>query len=128
MIKMRLVPQIPNSCERARSWSSLALDGELSAFERAMLDAHLARCAGCRAYADDVHGATALLRVSEPERPSRPIPIPSRARAHGGVRSVFALAAAASIFVTAGLFGVMHTLGAGDEPLLRARPQASQLR
>ena len=37
----------PATCERARAWSRCALDGELSELERALLDAHLARCADC---------------------------------------------------------------------------------
>ena len=118
---MRLVRHISNACDRAREWSSLAVDGELSGFERALLDAHLERCEDCRAFTAGVGDATALLRASAPERPSRPIAIPGRARPRTSVRSVLALAAAASIFVTAGLFGVMHSLGTGSQPLLRQR-------
>jgi hypothetical protein len=116
---MRLVRYIPNACDRAREWSSLALDGELSGFEQALLDAHLGRCAECRAFTEGVGETTELLRASEPARPSNPIRIPSRARPHVGVRRVFALAAAASIFVTAGLFGVMHSFAPGTQPLIR---------
>src|SRR3954454_14838294 len=126
---MRLVPHISNACDRAREWGSLALDGELSGFEQALLDAHLERCDDCRAFMAGVGDATTLLRGSAPERPSRPISIPSRARSGVGLRNVLALAAAASIFVTAGLFGVMHSLGTGPQPLLtqRAVHQSLQL-
>jgi predicted anti-sigma-YlaC factor YlaD len=120
---MRLVRHISNACDRAREWSSLAVDGELSGFERALLDAHLERCEDCRVFRAGVTDATALLRASSPERPSRPIAIPGRARPRTpSVRNVLALAAAASIFVTAGLFGAMHSLGTGSQPLLRQRP------
>jgi predicted anti-sigma-YlaC factor YlaD len=119
---MRLVRHLSNACDRAREWSSLALDGELSGFEQALLDAHLERCEDCRAFTAGVGDTTALLRDSMPERPSRPIAIPGRARPRTtGVRNVLALAAAASIFVTAGLFGVMHSLGTDSQPLLRQR-------
>ena len=116
---MHLVRHLPNACDRAREWASLALDGELSGFEQALLDAHLGRCADCRAFATDLGDATGLLRSSVPERPSTPISIPGRLRPQTRVRNVLALAAAASVFVTAGLFGVMHSFGPTAQPLLR---------
>jgi hypothetical protein len=116
---MHLVRHLPNACDRAREWASLALDGELSGFEQALLDAHLGRCADCRAFVTDVGDVTDLLRSSEPERPSTPISIPGRLRPHTRVRNVLALAAAASVFVTAGLFGVMHSFDSSTQPLLR---------
>ena len=61
------------TCEREREWISLALDGELSDFEHVMMAAHLARCAGCRAYAEDVRAFTTSLRSAPPERLEAPI-------------------------------------------------------
>jgi predicted anti-sigma-YlaC factor YlaD len=55
-------------CERARLWASLRLDGELSELEGALLDAHLARCAGCRAVADGFGASTTALRSAPLER------------------------------------------------------------
>lgn len=55
-------------CERARFWASLQLDGELSELESALLDAHLARCAGCRAVADSFDASTTALRAAPLER------------------------------------------------------------
>jgi predicted anti-sigma-YlaC factor YlaD len=55
-------------CDRARFWASLRLDGELSELEGALLDAHLARCAGCRAVADGFDASTAALRSAPLER------------------------------------------------------------
>ena len=115
---MHLVRHLPNACDRAREWASLALDGELSGFEQALLDAHLGRCADCRAFVTDVGDVTGLLRASTPERPSTPIAIPGRLRPQTRVRNVLALAGAASIFVTAGLVGVMHSFGSTAQPLL----------
>jgi anti-sigma factor RsiW len=57
-------------CERARLWASLRLDGELSELEGALLDAHLARCAGCRVVADGFVASTTALRSAPPERPA----------------------------------------------------------
>ena len=46
---MSVLPRPSLPCERAREWASLRLDGELSQFESAMLESHLARCAACQA-------------------------------------------------------------------------------
>jgi predicted anti-sigma-YlaC factor YlaD len=55
-------------CERARFWASLRLDGELSELEGALLDAHLARCAGCREVTDGFAASTAAVRSAPFER------------------------------------------------------------
>ena len=55
-------------CERARLWASLRLDGELSELEGALLDAHLARCDGCRAVAASFGASTSALRSAPLER------------------------------------------------------------
>jgi hypothetical protein len=90
----------PLDCERARAHTSLHLDGELSELEAAGLDAHLAGCAACRAYAVTVVGATGQLRAAAYERPTRQIVIPSlRAR----LRGLQVGAAAAAIVLAAGL-------------------------
>jgi predicted anti-sigma-YlaC factor YlaD len=54
-------------CERARRWASAELDGELSSFERALLDDHLGRCGECRTFTDSVGGLTVALRTAPPE-------------------------------------------------------------
>ncbi|MEA2425156.1 MAG: hypothetical protein QOH13_1566 [Thermoleophilaceae bacterium] len=55
-------------CERARLWASLRLDGELSELEGALLDAHVARCAGCRAVVEGFGASTTALRSAPLER------------------------------------------------------------
>jgi predicted anti-sigma-YlaC factor YlaD len=55
-------------CERARFWASLRLDGELSELEGALLDAHIAGCAGCRAVADGFAASTTALRSASLKR------------------------------------------------------------
>jgi anti-sigma factor RsiW len=52
---------------------SLLLDGELSQLERRMLDAHLAQCADCVAYSDDVSAFTDRLRYAPVLAPERPV-------------------------------------------------------
>jgi predicted anti-sigma-YlaC factor YlaD len=54
-------------CERARFWASLRLDGELSELEGALLDAHLARCAGCQGVVEGFAASTTALRSATPE-------------------------------------------------------------
>ncbi len=91
---------VPSSiaCDRFREQVSLSLDGELSQLERRMLDAHLARCASCAAFSDDLGRFTEDLRRAPFERPRNPIVVqrPRRvalARLQVGVAAAFALAA-----------------------------------
>jgi Putative zinc-finger len=51
------------ACEHARSRISLALDGALSRFERAKLDAHLAHCVACRTHETETVAFTDLVRT-----------------------------------------------------------------
>src|SRR5438046_10589321 len=51
-------------CDRARQWASLELDGELSSFERALLDNHLAGCASCAEFRAEISGLTGALRAA----------------------------------------------------------------
>jgi hypothetical protein len=55
-------------CERARFWASLRLDEELSELEGALLDAHLARCAGCHGVVEGFGTSTIVLRSAPLER------------------------------------------------------------
>jgi predicted anti-sigma-YlaC factor YlaD len=108
------------NCERARAWSSLRADGELSELELALLQAHLERCPGCRAFAQGLDGVESLLRTQPPEAPSRPISVGRtelRRRGSGSLRLLHASAALAvvatgclAVFVA----GIMHVTA--DEP------------
>jgi len=98
-------------CERTRGWVSLSLDGELSEFERALLDAHLDRCPECATFAADTRAATTLLRVAPLERPLQQISPPLVRRRIGA--SALRVAAAAAVVVGAlGLVG-STTLSSG---------------
>jgi anti-sigma factor RsiW len=105
-------------CERAREYASLALDGELSQFEHALLRAHLESCAGCRSYNGGLVATTERLRNAPLERLDRPITLPSRQRV--SFRSVQAGLAAALVVTAIGLGGLLSTLGSSDA----VRPQA----
>ena len=54
-------------CERAQVWAALAPDGELAVLERRLLDAHLAHCARCRAFAQQVAAVAAAVRGAAAE-------------------------------------------------------------
>ncbi len=74
---MRSAHQTWAACDRCREQVSLELDGELSEVERAMLRAHLARCAGCRTYWERVGAVVRLLRAASLEHPEK-VPVPAR--------------------------------------------------
>jgi anti-sigma factor RsiW len=92
-------------CARSREWSSLRADGELSELEAALLDAHLGRCAECRAFAASLDGVVTALRGATRERPA---PIAIRApRDRGRVfPAMIAVALVALAAVVGSIVGV----------------------
>jgi len=86
-------------CRRAHEWISLRADGELSAFEEALLDAHLAECEACRAFSLGVLATTRELRLAPLAPLERPVALPPRRRVvmrplSAGAAAVAAAAAA----------------------------------
>src|SRR5689334_951103 len=57
-------------CDEVREAISAAADGEASPLERSMIDTHLARCAGCAAFAGAVEQLDRRLRI----RPAETVP------------------------------------------------------
>jgi predicted anti-sigma-YlaC factor YlaD len=104
----------PKGCDRARSWLSLELDGELSLFERRLLGAHLRRCGECAAYGETVSAATALLRGQPLERLERPVELPRAGPRLGVVR--LAASAAAAAFVAVVVTGMFAVTGSKQQP------------
>jgi predicted anti-sigma-YlaC factor YlaD len=97
-------------CERARRWASAELDGELSSFERALLQDHLGRCAECRTFTDSVDGFTAALR-SAPLEPFEGIVVSRpRRRIHVPVASV-AVAMAVAVIGLGSLLATVQLKG-----------------
>jgi len=108
-------------CERARAWVSLRADGELSELEQALLEAHLARCAGCRAFADGVAGAAALVRAQPLEPLARPVEL-RRAGSGRSLRVLHASAAAAVVAtgcLAALVAGIFHVTSGPPAPALQ---------
>ena len=58
-------------CERARQWSSLRLDDELSRVEGELLERHLAGCADCARFDAEVRATTREVRAAPLEAPAR---------------------------------------------------------
>ncbi len=67
-------------CERTRQWVSVALDSELSQFERALVKNHVACCADCRSFQRSVTAVTVVVRNSPSQRMSRDLYLPVRRR------------------------------------------------
>jgi predicted anti-sigma-YlaC factor YlaD len=98
-------------CSRARFWTSLRLDGELSEIERALLDAHLAGCAPCRAFAESAAAAVHSLRAAPLEVPA-PMHVELPRTSRGPLALVAAVALVAAAVVAGGLLkGAVSTGG-----------------
>ena len=117
---MSFVPGHSVLCERSREWISLRLDGELSELAEKMLESHLARCAGCRAFESDAVATTRLVRTASLERPERPIALP-RGRRLAFVRPAGAAAATAAA-VALGLAAFLNLPSSGTlaAPVIRS--------
>ena len=85
----------PASCERTAQFVSLDLDGELSQFERVVLDRHLRNCQRCAADAQIIVELTERLRAAPVEQIHVSVvtrPRPRFARVVQGAVSVAAVA------------------------------------
>jgi predicted anti-sigma-YlaC factor YlaD len=99
------------ACDRVRSQVSLELDDELSHLERAMVESHLRRCAGCGAFRDEVTSFTHEIREAPLEAWSGRVPVrPRRRRVFADTLRVASVAA--SIAVALGLGVSVAQLGA----------------
>ncbi|MDX6438262.1 MAG: hypothetical protein QOF45_845 [Gaiellaceae bacterium] len=88
------------SCERARAAAALEVDGALSQLECAVLDAHVSRCADCRAFRREIVALTAALREAPIEPFRVQLVLPYRWRVRAVATRVAAVAAAAAVAVT----------------------------
>jgi anti-sigma factor RsiW len=111
---MRFVPRHNMVCERGREWISLRLDGELSELAEKMLEAHLARCAGCRAFESDAVAATSLIRSTPLEQLRQPLSLPRGRRLVLSTRRVSAAATGAAAIVL-GLGAFLNLPSAGSK-------------
>jgi predicted anti-sigma-YlaC factor YlaD len=107
---MRPKPQL---CERARAWTSLRIDSELSELESALLDAHLHRCESCRTFAQGAEGIAVALRAAPLERPA-PLVLVSRRKTHTALRAL-QVAVAVAVVVSAGAVAALTGSSGGAD-------------
>jgi len=103
-------------CDRAREYASRSFDGELSDFERALLESHLERCEPCRLYSSELEEIVSQLREAPLEKLPHPVALPSRSRVRARALQVGVAAAAAAVAVTATLVGVSQSKRPSGEP------------
>lgn len=108
-------------CDRVRSQVSLDLDDELSQLERAMVSAHLERCAECRTYRDEVTAFTGALRAASLERMESPIAL--RRPRRGIAARLQVVAAAAVALVAVGVAGQI-----ASQPPSQGVPSSGEIR
>jgi ferric-dicitrate binding protein FerR (iron transport regulator) len=80
-------------CLRAREWSSLRADGELSELESELLERHLAGCSECAEFEAQLRAVTRTLRTTPAERPRTVLELPRPSRLAIPRQRVLALAA-----------------------------------
>ena len=99
-------------CERARTWASLSIDGELSQFGQAQLRAHVGRCAACAAYAQNLASLAEELRRAPLEQPTTDVmPVARRLTAR---RALQLGAAAAAVAIAASLGSLAGSLSSRE--------------
>lgn len=92
----------PIECERTRNAMSARLDAELSPFEEMLLAAHVARCAPCRSFLEQIAGITTTVRETPLERLRIPVALPAaRAARWATARRVASASAVAAVLLLA---------------------------
>ena len=111
-------------CERTRQWISVALDSELSQFERSLVNGHVARCAACRSFEIHVTTFTREVRRAPAERMLSRIYLPTRQRLAWRAAGVARVGSVAAVVVTAISMGLLvapdNRPFTGNAPLVAA--------
>jgi predicted anti-sigma-YlaC factor YlaD len=119
--------QLPlDPCDSSRELVSASLDGELAELDALRLDAHLAVCGACRAYAAGARETARLLREAPLEQLAIPIVLPGRRLAVA--RKLQVAAAAAALLVTVGLSAALSTISSPSRSHARSTATAAKLR
>ncbi len=95
-------------------WASLQPDGELSQFERRILEAHLARCADCARHAEQLTAIVAVIRDTPSESMRSPVEVVRRPRVWGTLWRVAVGGSAMAAAVAAGMLTTV--VGVGGNP------------
>jgi len=102
---LRPRPVSESHCDRARQWSSLRVDSELSELEDVLLEKHLGGCADCRSFEANLHSAARVLRASPVEAPAVAFVVPRRPAVRFPVSRRLAVAAVAVAVALGSLVG-----------------------
>jgi predicted anti-sigma-YlaC factor YlaD len=113
-------------CDQLRKQISASIDGELSPFEQARVDAHLAVCGVCREYAATAAAASGLIRAAALEEPVVPFVLPRKRLALA--RKVQLGAAAAALAATLGLSTMAGNVARSPQPHPRTTATSQRLR
>jgi predicted anti-sigma-YlaC factor YlaD len=109
-------------CERARQWSSLRVDGELSELEGALLEKHLESCGSCVSFNERLTATALSLRTTAPEPSSIRFQIPKRTRVSVPASRRVAVAAIAAALGLGSLVGSVL-----DRPAADPAPEGPQI-
>jgi Putative zinc-finger len=109
-------PIPPDECARAREWASLSLDDQLSDVEEVLLEAHLALCDDCRAFAASITDLTAALRSAPVEQPELAFEAPRTTRGRTFALRAVSAAAAVAVVGVSGLVG-LHLSASPSRPV-----------
>jgi predicted anti-sigma-YlaC factor YlaD len=119
-----------HTCDDIRELCSASVDGELSEFDAMRVQAHLAGCAACSAFADTARQTSRLVSDTPLEDLHVPIVMPSRRLALA--RKLQVASAAAAVAVAVGVGAAVGTIGAPtgstSERPAKTQPAAAKLR
>jgi predicted anti-sigma-YlaC factor YlaD len=104
---------VHGKCDRARQWASLELDGELSSFERALLENHVVGCPSCSEFRAEIGSLTGALRAA----PYEPFDGVVLARVRRGIRLRLAPAAAAMAVAAVGIGSILASASFRGSPV-----------
>ena len=109
----------PISCERSRIWAALLPDGELSQFEKRILEVHLARCADCARHAEQIAAIVAVVRDTPSESCPSPVGVFRRPRFGWGKvarATVGGSAVAAAVVLAISVVSLQHHRSSPAQP------------
>jgi predicted anti-sigma-YlaC factor YlaD len=107
-------PTASDECAGASKAISLRLDSELSPVQEVLLEAHLARCADCRARSEAVVGLTDAIRSAPLVEPSTRFQLPAPSGARTRLVRMIPAAAAVAAVVLSGLLSLHLTATRGS--------------
>jgi predicted anti-sigma-YlaC factor YlaD len=107
-------PTASDECAAAGEAISLRVDSELSPVQEVLLEAHLARCADCRAKSESVVGLTKAIRSAPLVEPSTHFQLPARSGARARVLRMVPATAAVAAVVLSGLLSLHLTATRGS--------------